>query len=755
MKKYIKFSVILLSFLILFFILKRPLPFKDNSYSTVILDKNDNILRIFLNNKEQFHLPPKDENINYKLEKAIINFEDKYFYYHIGFNPFSIIRSFYINLKNNKVLGASTITMQVSRLNNPQKRTYINKILEILYSIKLEIWFTKKKILKMYLNNAPFGSNIVGYQSAIYYYFQKKESDITWAQACTLAVLPNSPSLISPFVNKEILIKKRNYLLNKLYKNKIINDEEYKLSILEDIPKINYSNKINIPHLSQFLKKKYNDKSIIKTFIDKNIQNNIEKIADNYSKQLQIYGIKNLSIIIADTKSANVISYIGSQNFFSKETNGMVDGVLAYRSTASTLKPFLYTLAFERGYILPETLLRDVPLNFNSFSPENFDKSFSGFVKAKDSLIKSLNIPSVDLLNIYGVKDFYYFLKKANFNGLFRKYDDYGLTLILGGAEANLYEITSLYNSLGNLGIYKGLKLCEYDNYQDFRLLNRGASFLTLDILKELNRPNTEFFWKNYSNSKSIAWKTGTSFGNKDAWAIGVSPDWTIGVWTGNFTGESNLKLLGATSSGNLMFEIFNYLSNIKNTKSWFEKPINDFNFIKICKDTGFKSGEYCNNKELTYIVNNTSHLKICPYHKKYFVSKTGKNIVCSLCRDSEYKEINVLEFPLEINFYLKNKNILPPHNPQCPSIKNDLEIIYPKEDMRIFIPRDFNNNQKVNLKVSSQNNNTKIFWYLNNELINTTKNIHTTSIYLKKGVYKLSVVDDNGNKKIRNFYID
>ncbi|RYX99300.1 penicillin-binding protein 1C, partial [bacterium] len=473
--------------------------------------------------------------------------------------------------------------------------------------------------------------------------------------------------------------------------------------------------------------------------------------------------IKNISVIVADTESGKVRTYIGSQDFFDREAKGEVNGVIAPRSTGSILKPFLYGLAIDDGLILPDTMIKDIPTYFGAFSPENADKKYSGLVSAKEALTRSLNVPAVLLLNEYGVYDFYNFLKKADLTTLFRNSDEYGLTLVLGGAEANLFEITSLYRSLANYGNFEDLKLIPSDQVKtdNKTLISKGASYLTLNMLRELKRPDSEYYWQQYESRFKIAWKTGTSFGNRDAWAVGVNPKWTVGVWVGNFNGESNTNLAGATSAGSLMFDIFNYLPKTKKSL-WFKEPYQDLEAIEICKETGYRAGFSCPHKVIATKPVKSRNLKQCPYHKAIFVSNDGKNEVCSLCwQPGNYKKESFLFYSPDVIQFMRQRgniiNDIPPHKESCPSIhsQNQVKIIYPTDGAKLFLPKDIGGiTQKLNLKAAHINTDTTIYWYIDDKFIGNTSNFHSKAIDITKGNHTLSIVDQNGNKDSCHFSI-
>lgn len=336
--------------------------------------------------------------------------------------------------------GASTITMQVARLRKQKNRTYGQKVLEMIQAIKIDLRLSKQEILKAYLNHAPYGGNIIGYRTASRRYFDKEPVELSWAEAATLAVLPNAPGMVSPSANKQILENKRNLLLAKLYENQKIDKQTYELAIIEPLPDHEYRFKILAPHLTQKIKSSNPEEKIINTTIDYNLQDYLEQLTKQYISFQRRKGINNATALVIETKTGKVKAYVGSQGFFDFEGLGQVDGVQAPRSSGSVLKPFLYALAMDEGIVIPQTLIKDVPSYFDAFSPNNADEKFNGIVTAKGALIRSLNIPAVRLLNTYGVYRFYSFLQNAGMSTLFRTAEDYGLPLIIGGAEITAWR---------------------------------------------------------------------------------------------------------------------------------------------------------------------------------------------------------------------------------------------------------------------------------------------------------------------------
>jgi len=752
-----------LFFLAFFILLPLPKTLHKDDYSLVVKSCNGKIIRVFLNKKGEFQFPPDfKKEVPYKLKKCIMAYEDRYFYYHPGVNPVSLIRALKQNIKAHKIVsGGSTLTMQVARLLKPKPRTIPNKILEILQAIKLEFIYSKEKILRLYISYAPYGGNIVGAEAAASKYFGKDINELTWSEAATLAVLPNSPGIISPMANPTILKEKRDKLLEKLVQMKIIDRKTCNLAKKEK--NTNYVADFNLiaPHFTRMISLK-GYRGVCVTTLDTSIYEKVNTIIQTHAEFLKKLGINNISALVVDTQSGKIRAWVGSNNFFDKKNDGMVDGVIAPRSSGSILKPFLYALGIDYGMFLPPTKIKDVPSIYKGFTPQNAEMKFSGLVSVKDALIKSLNVPAVRVLRNFGVYNFYNFLKEAGVTTLFRPCDDYGLTLILGGAEVKLLEMVNLYRGLANYGRFTPLKFIENPvgekNYSK-QLIGRMSAYLILNCLKDLKRPGAEFYWQLYNNQWPIAWKTGTSYGLRDAWAIGVTPQWTIGVWAGNFNGDSNPNIGGARVAGPILFDIFNILPKDKK-KAWFTPPVSDMDIIPICTETGYPASEICPHKKYTECPKNFEPKRVCPYHKKIAVDVETGYTVCSRCwRDGKYEYKTFLVYtPDIIQCFRKNGLIIekiPQHNPECRYHEDEkvLQITYPKANSKIWIPKDFDETyQKVIFSAAHRDIKSKVFWYLDRNYLGYTVGTHQKAVFLEKGKHKLVLVDENGFKSMCEF---
>ena len=740
LKKFVIFIITL--FLLLFiYLIKIYISYnpkelvKNINYSQVVLDRRGVILSVFLNDKEEFHLK-YDGEIPETLKTAVINYEDKKFYSHLGVDYPRIVKSFFNNLFGGKKMGASTISMQVVKALEPSKRTYFNKLIEIVKAYKLENEFSKEEILKIYLNNAPYGSNIVGYSTAIKMYFNKNVNDLSYAEASLLAVLPNSPGILNLKKNNDKLEAKRNRLLKTLLDRNLIDERQYKFSLLEKFPtKIYYYDK-KAPQFSIFLKNKYKDK-IIKSTLDYKLQKKMEQIVFEYSSSMKNIGINNAAVLVLNNKTKEVLAYVASQDFNDKKNNGEIDGLQAKRAPASLLKPFLFVLSIDEGLIVPDSIYPDVPIYFGNFYPKNSNNKFTGMVRIEEALTKSLNIPFVKLLSDYGVDKFYYFLED-NDKYPESSFDKFGLSLILGTREMRAVDIAKLYMGLANYGEISDLKyVLDEDQPKTHKEFSKGASYITLDTLTRVVRPGNENL---YTRERPISWKTGTSYGMKDAWSVGVSPDYTVLVWLGNFNQKPIFSLSGVETAGNLLFRIFNVVDLHSKT---FEKPINDLKEIEIDEKTGYRKFYEVESKKVLY-PKDAKLLRISPYYKKIFVDENNIEIDSRNSNFDKRIEKIVIEYPIEVaNYYFLN------------GVKENksVKIAYPSQDLKIFVPRDFDGYKKISVKLYNPNNEF-VYWYINESYIGFS-NESEKFLELDAGEHKLTIVTEDGKTDEVKFKIN
>ncbi|NLA63925.1 MAG: penicillin-binding protein 1C, partial [Bacteroidales bacterium] len=553
--------------LLLWYLFCLPSTLFDTPYSTLVMDRQGELLGARISEDGQWRFPPTDSVPN-KYATCVIQFEDRGFRYHPGVNPLSIGRAFVQNIKEGRVVsGGSTITMQTVRLMRNEKRTYFEKFIKLIWATRLQLSRSKNSILARYASDAPMGGNVVGIDAASWRYFGHDAASLSWAEASTLAVLPNAPSLMHFGRNRDALIAKRNRLLARLHDKEIITDTDYQLALSEPLPNHPHALPDLAPHLVTQLYKQQPGRHV-QTPIRRSLQMQTEEVLKRWNEEFSQNGIHNLAALVVDLESNQVLSYSGNVGFDKNKAGSQVDIIQSLRSTGSILKPFLYCAMLQEGVMLPKELLPDVPINIGGFSPKNFSLQYDGAAHADEALARSLNVPSVVSLRRYGVPKFHQFLQQIGLSSLKKSAEHYGLSLILGGAEATLWEVANAYGTMARtVNSYNSTQT--YPEIEDFTYIassgkekknssssslvfNAGAAWLTLEALTNLNRPE-EIDWQSISSMSKVAWKTGTSYGFRDAWAVGVTPRYLVAVWTGNASGEGRPGLTGARTSARVM----------------------------------------------------------------------------------------------------------------------------------------------------------------------------------------------------------
>ncbi len=711
---------------------------------------------------------PKVDSVPNKFKTCLLQFEDAYFLQHPGFNPISMLKAFGANISAGKTIrGGSTITQQVIRLSrNGKKRSYFEKFIELIMATRLEVRDSKEDILELYASHAPFGGNVVGLDVAAWRYFGLQAHQLSWAESATLAVLPNAPSLIYPGKNQEKLLAKRNCLLKKLFGEEIIDSTTYKLSLLEELPQKPYPLPKIAPHLVQFMAKKNKGKRF-KTTLDENLQRNVNSIVQKHYQNLKQNQVHNAAAIVLDVKTREVLAYVGNtQTTVAHQKD--VDMVQANRSTGSVIKPLLYAAMLDAGELLPDMLVPDVPTQISGYTPENFNEDYSGAVEAKKALARSLNIPAVRLLQQYGLEKFRDQLDNFQLGGINKSADHYGLTLILGGAESNLWDLCKTYANLASTVNHFSVTSSEYfekefmdlvletDQAVDFgqkstekTVFDAGSIYLTFEAMKEVNRPEGDESWQFFDSSKEIGWKTGTSFGNKDAWAIGVTTDHVVGIWVGNADGEGRPNVTGVSSAAPILFDVFDVLPR----SNWFQEPLDEFTKIEVCSESGFLATDICPAKTIS-IPNKQNYVKSCSFHQTVHLDPRRQFRVNSSCADlSIAVSESWFALPPLMEFYYKRTHpsykILPPFRQDCQSTNTSpMEFIYPKNGSLIGLTKNFEGKtNEVVLKLAHVKPETKVYWYLDETFLKQTQNFHEIGVVPSQGKHKITSIDALGNE--------
>lgn len=745
------------------------IPSPKPPYSKIVFSSNGQLLGARLATDEQWRFEAVND-LPEKYKTALTLFEDQYFQYHPGFNPISIFKALIKNIIAGKIVsGGSTITMQDIRLRRGygKKRNFFNKVLELYWSIALELQHSKGFILKDYAGRAPFGSNVIGFETACWRYFDKPAHLITWAEASLLAVLPNNPAMLHPGRNRNLLKQKRDLLLRKLLIHKKIDLSTYQLALLESIPDQPKPLPMVSPHALDYLIKTYPEKNNFNTTLDFGLQEQVNEVANFAYLNLEANQIKNLAILIADTESGRVLAYCG--NAPNTTLSPHVDHIQAPRSTGSILKPFLYTGANYRGKILPNTLLMDVPSVIEGFQPKNFSLQYLGAVHADQALIQSLNIPFVLLLQLYGVEQFHQDLHQLGLHQISQPPNHYGLSLILGGAESSLWDITGAYSYLARTLMHyhdfdrkysihdlRSLNLLPSNNKQHEILQNQPVLFSaasiykTMQVIRNVNRPDELGNLKYFSTQMPISWKTGTSYGFRDAWAVGVNSKYTIGIWVGNSSGEGRTGLLGIKAAAPILFDIISRLP--EKSVAEFSPPLDEMIRIPICNESGMKAGEFCNHIDTIFACRYQNITMPCTFHKKIYLDAHSKWRVDQSCISSESISKSIFNLPSLPEYYYAPLHAeyekLPPMSPGCTSTSNPMSFILPTANSVIYIPKDeYGKPGKIVFKLAHRSSEATVYWHLDENYIYTTLTFHEIAVHAEEGNHIITVIDEKGNE--------
>ncbi len=733
-----KLIIYIIAILLIAYYFCLPRKLFQTPYATVVADRNNELLGARIADDGQWRFPPSD-TVPDKFKKCIIEFEDRHFYAHWGVNPLAIGRAIRQNLKEKRtVSGGSTITMQTIRLARNNPRTVGEKLIEMIWATRLEFRYSKEEILGLYASHAPFGGNVVGLEAASWRYFGHAAHHLSWAEAATLAVLPNAPSMLHLAKNREALAQKRNRLLKRLLDQEIIDSSTYELALAEVLPSEPLPLPQIAPHwVTNFYKNHKGE--YITSSVDKDLQIQVENLLDRWNEEFLRSDIRNIAAIVFDVRADEVLAYCGNVHFENKSSGNQVDVIRAPRSTGSILKPFLYATMLQEGDILPHTLLPDIPVNINGFTPQNFNLQFDGAVPASEALARSLNIPAVQMLRTYSVPKFYDFLKKMGLSTLNKSASHYGLSLILGGAEATLWDVSGAYKNMGRV-------LQELDAPCP---LTRASIWQTFEAITEVNRPE-EIDWHSIPSMQTIAWKTGTSYGFRDGWAVGVTPRFVVGVWVGNAGGEGKPGLTGARTAGPVMFDIFNLLP----VSHWFELPYGDMIEAEVCRISGHLKSPFCEETDSVLICPAGLKTNTCPYHIEVNVTEDESHRVYENCSgNAGIMRKNWFVLPPAWEWYYKQHHPsykpLPPFKAGC---GNDgtylpMQFIYPQGNTRIFLPKQLDGSKgKIVFNLAHSNSGAVVYWHLDDKYVTSTRNIHQLALSPEPGKHSVTVVDNEGN---------
>lgn len=714
------------------FCLPRDL-FENTVYSTVVTDRNGHLLGARIADDGQWRFPACD-SLPPKFVAALIEFEDRSFYRHIGVSPKALVRAAVQNIRDRRIVsGGSTLTMQVIRLSRRKPRTVWQKIVELFMATRLEARCSKEEILRLYAAHAPFGGNVVGIDAALWRYLGNDGSELSWAEAATLAVLQNAPSSVHLSRNRDALLAKRNRLLRRLCEQGYLSESEYELSTGEPLIGEPYPMPQYAPHVVERCNAVHHGERI-RTHIDLSLQKRLETVTARWRQELSTEGVNDLAAVIVDAKSGEVIAYCGNSDMLHEREGKWVDIARAPRSSGSILKPLLYCAALQEGVLLPQMLLPDIPTDFGGFAPKNFDGTFAGAVPADEALALSLNVPNVHLLKEYGTMRFAELLKNAGLSSLDKANNRYGLSLVLGGAEVRLLDITRLYANMA--ACYQGIG--DSNRLARFPFADRVALYATFEAMRNVNRPD-QMDWRRAISARHIAWKTGTSYGSRDGWAIGVTPEYAVGVWAGNANGSSAPDLTGARTAGPVLFDLFNLLP----PTTWFAEPeAEDGLLVALCRHSGHIAGRNCNDTVQMLVPKNALKSRSCPYCRE---------IVATANTDAHSMERRFALPPVMEHYYRQTHSAYQSTTLATTQTESRVDVqpmyfIYPTEGCMVSLPVQGNGIvAALNCSVAHTDPAAEIFWHLDNTYLGSTRDIHQMSVQLNCGVHRITVIDSCG----------
>ena len=736
-----------------FFLFNFIFPLPDQiEYTTIVTDNKGEVIHAYLTKDEKWRMKTELSEISPLLRRAIIAKEDKYFYYHPGVNPLALARAFFKNLlRQKRTSGASTITMQVARALEPRKRTILAKCVESFRAFQLEWKYSKGEILQLYLNLVPYGGNIEGVKAASLLYFNKNPDHLSLAEIVALSIIPNRPSSMVMGRNNDLISTERNRWLKKLAADNVFTQKEIEDALAEPLLAHRMQVPRYLPHLSLQLKKQAQG-HLLKTTIALNMQLKVEKLVADYNRSLRLKNVRNAAVIVIDNKTHKVVSYVGSADFNDTTDGGQVNGAAAIRQPGSTLKPLLYGLCIDGGLLTPKTVIDDVPVNYSGYAPENYDQKFNGLVTVEYALEHSLNIPAVTSLKKLGKDELVNKLVATGFKQIKKDQQKLGLSLVLGGCGTTLEELTALFSAFANEGLWVQPHYLSTDTItKKVQLLSPAATYMINNILSKVNRPDFPLNWQATEHMPRIAWKTGTSYGRKDAWSIGYNKNYTIGVWVGNFSGQGVADLSGANTATPLLFKIFNTI-DYSNDGDWFSPPPNCL-LRQVCSETGLPPGAYCTNLVADNFIPMVSSTVVCEHMQEIKIAPDASLSYCMNCAPATgyKKKMFRVWAPQTQAYFLENGTAfekIPPHNPYC-------ERVFKGEGPRIIAPLNGNeyfinkkNPEPLQLSASTGNDVSKLYWYINDRFYKVTTANEKQFFVPEEGPVKISCTDDKGRNR-------
>jgi len=738
-----------------------PFQFSVPYASRIYASDQKTMLHAYLSEDEKWRFDCSLNEISPLFLNILQQKEDNFFYYHPGVNPFAITRAMIQNTKQGKrSSGASTISMQIARLLKPKPRTIKYKLVEMFRALQLELRYNKHEILNLYCNLIPYGGNIEGIGAAAILYLQKEPKALSLAESVLLAIIPNRPTSLKIGQENPLLLEARNEFILRLDKQKQFPNEIRNQALEEPIA----IKQISLPNISPHLCRKLHQTFPNNSKIYSSIHPNKQLLASNklkaYVSKLNDLTIYNGCVMIIDNNTREVVAYVGSQDFSDNIHAGQVDGTLGIRSPGSTLKPLIYAIAIDKGILTPKSILYDVPMDYDGYKPRNFNKDFNGPVTLSYALTHSLNIPAVTCLKLVGTEKMNQTLAGINFTDLLPNNEKPGLALALGGCGTNMQQLIGMYAALANNGKWAPLVFTKNQKQvKNTALVSPTASKLITQILLTTKRPDFPNSMLHKTNLPKIAWKTGTSFGRKDAWSIGYNQQYTIAVWIGNFNGNGVPDLNGGQIATPLLFELFADLHNDNEIKNQSKESV----FIEnreVCVHTGRPPNHFCNETHTDSYIPGISNTQICNHLLPVFISTDSSLSFCRTClpNTTEYITAYYPDYPIELLSFWQTKGMYykktPPHYPYCKAVQSGSGPYIQSISNNATYLLDGLSRDSITLTSIANADVQMVYWFDNDELIAQVPPHKPAFWKPQKGKRFISVVDDKGRKSVATIHI-
>lgn len=744
-----------------------PLPERGDQWSQVVEYRDGTPAHVFLASDDKWRLDVALDDVDPKLIESLVALEDKRFWNHDGVDPLAVVRAAWSNLTSGRrVSGGSTLTMQLARLLEPRPRTLPNKLLDMFRAFQLDLRLSKRDILESYLAHTPYGDNVEGVASAAWSYFGHSARYLTPLEIATLLAVPQGPARLAPSPdNQSRLRARRDAILAKLIAAKVFSDDDAVAAIADAERTPPPSELRPMPraatHAAIALRQRDPLHTQVRSLIDRGAQELVERVVALHAPVLRTKLIHNAAVVVVDHRTREVVALAGNLDFADTAHGGQIAMFQRPRSPGSTLKPLLYALAIDRGLALPGYLVADVPSQYGSYRPRNYDDDFAGLVRLEDALARSLNLPFIELLNRLGVERFTGELDRLGVSHARSAPGTYGLSMIVGGIEVTPLELAGVYATLAEDGRYLPLRLLADDAVEDSAVTSfaPGAAHLTRVALTKRDRPDFPRRRQASGVPAEIHWKTGTSYGLRDAWAVGSGPRYTVVVWTGNVDNRPSADLVGSEAAGPLMFDILEGLADRTQVAAAANLPA-DLAAIEVCSYSGFVASDACPHRVTALARVHAVPITPCPYHHAFEVDRETGEAVLPACRvdGRDYERKTFVVLPSAVTSWLADRHRSVPEAPRfaascAAALGGPPVVVAPSEGQVVtLLPGVPVRSQRVALAASTTS--ATLSWFVDGEHLATITASERVYWEPTPGTHDIVVADATGRKARRKLVV-